>query len=72
MGVGARFPGSESDIDGFWKSLWQEKDLPRVVPYQRWDIDTYYVPEPRGDLSMNVRLASFLTDIDAFDAALFR
>lgn len=72
VGLGARFPGSETNIQGFWETLQLEKDLPRAVPYQRWDIESYYVPEARGDLSMYVRLASFLQNIDAFDAAVFR
>jgi hypothetical protein len=72
VGVGARYPGSETDIGGFWESLKTERNLPTVVPHQRWDIDAYYVPEARGDLSMYVRLGTFLQDIDIFDAAFFR
>ena len=42
------------------------------VPHQRWDLEQYYIPEARGDLTMYVRAASFVDGLDEFDAGLFR
>ena len=50
----------------------KECDLPCQVPHQRWDPDRYFVPEARGDLTMYVRHAAFIRDLDMFDASMFR
>ena len=58
---------------GFWSSLQCGADLPSIVPYQRWDVDNYYAPDSRSSLlSMYVRAAAFVDDLDSFDAAFFR
>lgn len=72
VGMSGYYPGSGVGICGFQKSLTSEEDLPRTVPCERWDLERYYVPEARGDLSMYVRMASFVEDLEEFDANLFR
>ena len=42
------------------------------VPHERWDLESYYSPEARGDLTMYARAASFVDGLDEFDASLFR
>jgi acyl transferase domain-containing protein len=42
------------------------------VPHQRWDLEQYYSPEARGDLTMYARGAAFVAGLDEFDASLFR
>lgn len=44
----------------------------QVVPAQRWDIEAYYAPDASRNLTMDVRLAAFVTGFDKFDAAAFR
>lgn len=44
----------------------------QVVPAQRWDIEEYYAPDASRNLTMDVRLAAFVTGFDKFDAAAFR
>lgn len=72
VGVAGRYPGSGEGLSGFFESLAHEQDLPRAVPHQRWDLEQYYSPEARGDLTMYTRAASFLDGLDMFDASLFR
>ena len=44
-----------------------------MVPLQRWDVDEYFSPEAKSRrLSMYVRMAAFVDDLDRFDASLFR
>ena len=71
-GVSGCYPGKGQGVGGFWATLASEVDLPSPVPLQRWDIEQYYSPEASRNLSMYVRLASFVDDLDAFDAAMFR
>ena len=59
-------------ILGFFESLKSEEDLPKSVPHDRWDLETYYIPESCSVLSMYVRLASFVGDLESFDANMFR
>ena len=72
VGISGHYPGMGKGVSGFYGSLVSQEDLPYPVPYERWDIEQYYTPEARGDLSMYVRLACFVGDIDAFDGNLFR
>ena len=75
VSISGRYPGSPSDsgVHGFWRVLQSQKDLPSTVPLQRWDIDEYYSPESKGQqLSMYVRMAAFVEDLDQFDHSLFR
>jgi acyl transferase domain-containing protein len=44
----------------------------QVVPAQRWDVEEYYAPDASRNLTMNVRLAAFVTGFDKFDVAAFR
>ena len=59
-------------VEGFWDTLRTEMDLPLPVPLQRWDVEQYYALDSSRSLSMYVRLASFVDELDAFDATMFR
>ena len=75
LALAGRYPGSapDSGVEGFWGTIKDAKDLPSTVPLQRWEIDEYYSPEPKGrQLSMYVRMAAFIDNLDHFDASLFR
>ena len=71
-GVSGCYPGKGQGVEGFWAALKTEMNLPSPVPLQRWDIEQYYAPDSSRNLSMYVRLVSFVGDLDAFDAAMFR
>lgn len=75
VSIAGRYPGAEPDsgIAGFWQVVESQVDLPSTVPLQRWDIEEYYGPESKGQqLSMYVRMASFVDQLDCFDHNLFR
>jgi polyketide synthase PksJ len=62
IGVGARLPESGS-LAEFWAHLEEERDLVRPYPLERGFSDRLFTGEVFG---------SFVRDVDAFDAALFR
>ena len=72
VGTSGYYPGKGIGMLGFFESLKSEEDLPRSVPHDRWDVEAYYTPESRGDLSMYVRMASFVGELSNFDASMFR
>lgn len=75
MSIVGRYPGSNSEagIGGFWKVMQSEQDLPATIPLQRWDVDEYYSSESKSQqLSMYVRMAAFVDNLDHFDHGLFR
>ncbi|NEQ51900.1 MAG: SDR family NAD(P)-dependent oxidoreductase, partial [Leptolyngbya sp. SIO3F4] len=71
IGLGCRFPKSNSPAD-FWRLLEQGMDAVTEVPAERWDIDQYYDPDPEVLGKMHTRHASFLSDVDQFDADFFK
>lgn len=72
VGMSGKYPGKGIGVSGFLMSLTNEEDLPRTVPFERWNLEEYFVPETRGDLTMYVRMASFVSEVEQFDATLFR
>ena len=56
----------------FWECAWNSGNTPRMVPFERWDADMYYHPVPGQSTSMYARHAAWLTDVERFDAVLFR
>ena len=46
-------------------------DIPRLVPNERWAIDSFFSPEVTVD-KMYVRHAGFIQGVQNFDAAVFR
>lgn len=70
--MSGHYPGKGTGILGFFESLKSEENLPRSVPHDRWDLEAYYTPESRSDLSMYVRMASFVDELASFDASMFR
>jgi len=72
VGMGCRFPGGANDPNAFWELLRRGVDAAIEVPPQRWDIDSYYHPEPGTFGKTYVRHSSFLhEEIDKFDADFF-
>lgn len=67
-----RHSGLSNSFEEFWEWMRLERDLPTLVPLQRWDIEQYYSPQNSPAGTMFVRFASFVDDIDMFDHHLFR
>ncbi len=71
VGIGCRFPGEVSDSDSYWQLLAGARDAITEVPQSRWDVDAYFDPDPDRPGKTNSRWGGFLSNVDAFDAALF-
>lgn len=70
IGMGCRFPGARNPQE-FWQLLRDGVDAVGEVPSSRWDIDSYYDPDPGAPGKMSTRWGAFLSDIDQFDAQFF-
>jgi len=71
IGIGCRFPGDANDTETYWSILRNGVDALIEVPPDRWDLRTYYDPEPGKPGKTNVRHGGFIKDIDRFDADFF-
>lgn len=70
IGTGCRFPGAQ-DIESFWRLLRQGVDAITEVPPERWDIESFYDPEPAKPGKINSRWGGFLERVDWFDPKFF-
>ena len=70
IGTGCRFPGAH-DTESFWKLLRQGTDAIAEVPPDRWNINTFYDPEPAKPGKINCRWGGFLEGVDCFDPRFF-
>jgi phthiocerol/phenolphthiocerol synthesis type-I polyketide synthase D len=71
IGIGCRFPGGASSPEAFWRLLLDNVDTVGEIPADRWDIRTYYHPDPSQPGKMYSRHGSFLEHVDLFDADFF-
>ncbi len=71
IGLGCRFPGGASTPEKFWQLLETGTDAVREIPPERWDIDSYYDPDPSVSAKMSTRWAGLLDQVDQFDADFF-
>ena len=70
IGIGCRFPGAHNP-ESFWQILHNGVDAISEVPSTRWDIDSFYDPEPVTPGKMNTRYGGFLERVDQFDPNFF-
>jgi myxalamid-type polyketide synthase MxaB len=70
VGLSCRFPGAES-ADAYWSLLRSGGEGITEVPPERWDIDSYYDPDPDAPGKMSTRFGGFLKNVDQFDAQFF-
>jgi len=71
IGIGCRFPGGASNPLAFWKNLCDGRNSVTEVPRDRWDIDSYYDPDPETPGKMSTRSGAFIESVDHFDAEFF-
>lgn len=71
IGIGCRFPGGVDGPDAFWRFLCERGDGIAEIPGDRWDLATYYDPDPDAPGKMYARHGGFLDAVDRFDAAFF-
>jgi acyl transferase domain-containing protein/acyl carrier protein len=71
IGMGLRFPGSDSDPEHFWRMIKEGRDAVKPVPPDRWDRDALYSPDAATPGKINTRYGAFLDDVRRFDAAFF-
>ncbi len=70
IGIGCRLPGANNPQE-FWKLLHDNVDAITEVPSSRWDLDTFYDPDPTQPHKMSTRWGGFLENIDQFDPTFF-
>ena len=71
IGIACRFP-SANNPEAFWQLLHDGIDAISEVPADRWDIDTFYDPNPGTPGKMATRWGGFLDRVDEFDSQFFR
>ncbi|MET0268681.1 MAG: SDR family NAD(P)-dependent oxidoreductase [Duganella sp.] len=71
IGMACRFPGA-SDYEQFWQTQHRGVFSVAEVPAARWDINQYYSPRREDDNKTVSKWGGFMTDIDRFDAGLFK
>jgi 8-amino-7-oxononanoate synthase len=70
IGIGCRLPGANNPQE-FWKLLHDNVDVITEVPPSRWDLGTFYDPDPTQPRKMNTRWGGFLDQVDQFDPTFF-
>jgi malonyl CoA-acyl carrier protein transacylase len=71
IGMSCRFPGGADNLEAFWRLLRDGVDAITEVPPQRWDIDSYYDPDPDASGKIYTRFGGFLQQVDRFDPQFF-
>ncbi|MDB9517354.1 SDR family NAD(P)-dependent oxidoreductase [Roseofilum reptotaenium CS-1145] len=71
IGIGCRFPGNANTPELFWDLLSKGQDAVREIPLERWDIESYYDPNPETPGKMYIRHAALVEQVDQFDPQFF-
>jgi acyl transferase domain-containing protein/acyl carrier protein len=71
VGMACRLPGGISDPEEFWEMLRCGRDAFSTVPASRWEIESYFSPDPDAPAKMYVREGAFLDQVDQFDPQFF-
>ncbi|MEO1349006.1 MAG: type I polyketide synthase [Cyanobacteria bacterium J06635_15] len=72
VGLGCRFPSGADHPDAFWTMLREGRDGITEVPRDRWNVDTFYHPNPDAPGKIASRYGGFLDrPLDLFDAEFF-
>jgi acyl transferase domain-containing protein/acyl-CoA synthetase (AMP-forming)/AMP-acid ligase II/acyl carrier protein len=71
VGLGCRFPGSANSPDALWQLLLDGVDAITEIPRDRWDIDSWFDPDPTAPNKMYTRWGGFVDHIHDFDHGFF-
>ncbi|MED0939953.1 amino acid adenylation domain-containing protein [Bacillus mobilis] len=71
IGMSGKMPGC-NNLDEFWESLLQDRDLIQEVPASRWNWKDYQGDPIREENKITSRWGGFIPDVDTFDAEFFR
>lgn len=71
IGMGCRFPGGADNPEAFWQLLREGRDAITEIPPDRWDVESYYDPDPETPGKIYTRYGGFLDQIDQFDPQFF-
>src|SRR5262245_48264086 len=71
IGMACRFPGGANDIEAYWRLLSEGVDAITPIAPERWDVDSYYDPNPDTPGKMYTRCGAFLQNTDQFDPQFF-
>ena len=71
VGLGCRFPGKANNPEAFWQLLRNGADAITEVPPERWNLDSYYDPNPDTPGKIYTRFGGFLEEVDQFDPKFF-
>ena len=71
VGMACRFPHQANDLGQYWRLFDERIDGIEEVPAERWDIDSWYDPDPTVPGRMCTRWGGFIDEVDRFDANFF-
>src|SRR5947209_14298950 len=71
IGMGCRFPGQAQTPADFWHLLQTGRDATTETPPDRWEVDSYYDPDPDAPGKMYTRRGGFLAEVNRFDGHFF-
>jgi acyl transferase domain-containing protein len=63
VGMASLFPEA-STLQQYWENIIHEVDCMKDVPSSRWDIDSYYDPDPKAKDKTYCKRGGFIPDID--------
>ncbi|MBO3459428.1 type I polyketide synthase [Aetokthonos hydrillicola CCALA 1050] len=71
VGMACRFPGDANDPSTYWNLLHHGIDAITQLPQERWDVDTYYDPDPQTAGKTYTKEGGFIDQVDQFDPLFF-
>ncbi|MFM2241364.1 MAG: hypothetical protein RLZ97_219, partial [Verrucomicrobiota bacterium] len=71
IGIGCRFPGHSNSPEAFWETLCQRKDTVRVLPNERFHLDTFYHPKQGVEGHSYSKWGALVDQFDGFDPGFF-
>jgi acyl transferase domain-containing protein/SAM-dependent methyltransferase len=71
IGMACRYPGGVNNPDDFWRLLCNGVDAITEIPKERWNIDSFYDPDPDAAGKILTRWGGFLDQVDQFDPHFF-
>ncbi len=71
VGMACRIPGEVNTPEEFWNLLHEGREGVGDIPEGRWDVESFYSPDPDVPGKMISRRGGFLKNIDQFDPQFF-